>query len=260
MAKKRQQDIKGRHSVRQKRRKRAMRIRRTIFFLILLIAAILALMFLTPIFNIQKVAISGNERVTAEEITEKSGIVIGENLFKVNLKQSRESLSGIPYLDKIHLKRVLYPPSVKVTVTEGTISAYAAAGGGFVGLDRNCKVLETLTEPPGGVPEITGLGTDTYTLGKKLEIDESDKFDIILLCIDEFEKKGYLEKINRISVEDTSDILFRYEDRLDILCGSALDLGRKLRLFEEVLHDNRLTDNSRGTIDLSITGKAVYTP
>ena len=51
-----------------------------------------------------------------------------------------------------------------------------------------------------------------------------------------------------------------YQDRINGLCGTQLDLGRKLSLFRETILSNNISDKAKGTIDLTVTGKAVYTP
>ncbi|MCX7714818.1 MAG: FtsQ-type POTRA domain-containing protein [Clostridia bacterium] len=254
------EDIVMRHNMRKRRRRRTSKIRLTMLLFVLLTAGMLSLMFLTPLFNVKGISVYGNNKVQSDLIISQSGIELGENLFKVNIRQVKKNLSSIAYLNDFQIKRMLYPPSVRITVTECTVSAYAKVNSSYIAIDKNCKVLEELSEPAAGVPEIVGLSLQKYSIGSKLEIDESDKFDIILLCIDEMTNRGLIQRVNRISVENTTDIFFRYDDRLNVLCGSVLDLDKKLRLFDEIIRGNRLTDNSRGTVDLSVSGKAVYTP
>ena len=68
------------------------------------------------------------------------------------------------------------------------------------------------------------------------------------------------DKIKNIDVTDPESISFDYENRLRVICGSSIDFEDKISLFEEVMKSNRIASNARGTIDLSIAGKAVHTP
>ena len=63
-----------------------------------------------------------------------------------------------------------------------------------------------------------------------------------------------------ISFYKTNYISFNYENRLSVICGSSIDFSEKIALFEEAVKSNRLDENARGTMDLTNTGKAVYTP
>ena len=73
-------------------------------------------------------------------------------------------------------------------------------------------------------------------------------------------KIDILKGVKSISVADISNISFNYEDRIDAICGSSVDLSKKLGFFKSAVNSNRLTENSRGTIDLTTIGKAIYTP
>lgn len=103
-----------------------------------------------------------------------------------------------------------------------------------------------------------GAAAQTPDTEEKITIDETKKSDIIELCIRELERFG--ADITTIDVSDTKDIMFMYCDRLRVTCGSSLDLEEKLKLFTEVINSNRLASNARGSVDLSNTGRAVYSP
>ena len=82
----------------------------------------------------------------------------------------------------------------------------------------------------------------------------------MVMCLEEMKKIGILGGVRTISVADAGNITFNYEDRLDAICGSSVDLEKKLGYFKSAANSNRLTENSRGTIDLTTTGKAIYSP
>ena len=74
------------------------------------------------------------------------------------------------------------------------------------------------------------------------------------------EKADIIKYVTYISFEDMTNITFNYQSRLDVICGTHIDFQRKLSLFKEAVNSNKLTQNSRGTINLATTGKAIYTP
>ena len=135
-------DINKRHSARQKKRRRNARRRRMFLFMLLLIISTIIIMFMTPVFNIRSVKIIGNEKVTTEEITSKTESAINQNLFKINLKQLSSSISSFAYLKDIKISRIIYPPSLKVSVTESTPAITVYYNGEYAILDEFCKVLE----------------------------------------------------------------------------------------------------------------------
>ena len=196
---------------------------------------------MTPIFNIRSVSVEGNVLVTAEQFQEKLKPLVGQNLFRSGRRKIRNTLKTIPYIDTVDVQKRLFPPSVKVTVTEYTPSAYIKIDG------------ETL-------PTVTGLTVTDYKLGEILKTDENEKFDITKISLSTLEATGILDKVIEINVTDVTDITMNYDNRITVQCGTQLDLERKIRLFRETVMSNSLTENARGTMDLSESGKAIYTP
>jgi len=74
-------NIQARHDERRQKRIREQRIRRYTFFGVLAIIAILIVMFFTPLFNIRSVEITGNNKLTNEQIIVEVGELEGKNLF-----------------------------------------------------------------------------------------------------------------------------------------------------------------------------------
>ena len=70
-------DIQHRHRKRRQQRIREQKIRRCIFFAVLIAITIFAVLFFTPVFNIRSVSVIGNERVSVEQILEKTGDMTG---------------------------------------------------------------------------------------------------------------------------------------------------------------------------------------
>lgn len=263
MAKKRtgtENDIRTRHTTRQRRRRNTIRARRMFLVFILILVLIGSVMFLTPLFNIQNVKILGNEKVSTEQIQTVTSGLYAQNLFRINIKQVQSSLQSFSYLKTIKINRILYPPGLKVTVSEASPVAMVAANGAYALLDDGGKVLEIVADKPARILEVTGVNASSCTVGSKLAIDETSKFDIILLCIQEFVGAEILDKVSILSVADENMVTFTYDNRLEVICGSTNDLSKKTALFKEAVMSNRMAANARGTMDLSTTGKAIYTP
>ncbi len=255
-----EETIRKRHSERQRKRIRNMKIRRTVFFTLLSLIAVFVIMFYTPIFKIRGVDIEGNQKVDSAVITESLGEVEGKNLFRAKVSAMRKSVLKIPYIQTVEIDRVILRSKLVVKVTECEEAACIAGGSGYIIIDSSAKVLADSAEKPEGIPEVTGLSITNISVGEKLKIEEQDKFNIMVMCLEEMKKIGILGGVRTISVADAGNITFNYEDRLDAICGSSVDLEKKLGYFKSAANSNRLTENSRGTIDLTTTGKAIYSP
>jgi len=63
-----------------------------------------------------------------------------------------------------------------------------------------------------------------------------------------------------MSFEDMTNITFNYQSRIDVICGTHKDFEKKINLFKEGVSPNMMSPSARGTIDLSTTGRVIYTP
>ena len=238
-------------------KKNASRRKRN-FLLFLIAIAIFAVLFITPVFDIRAVNVQGTNKVTPEQLEGFVQSVKGQNLFTVGKKKLCEDIATLPYVKNVTAKRKIYPPSLEVMVEERKAVAYIAAASGFVVVDEECTVLEVAMQPPAELAGVTGVSPKNPTAGQKMDVDEENKSDIIKMCIRELGPMS--DKIKNIDVTDPESISFDYENRLRVICGSSIDFEDKISLFEEVMKSNRIASNARGTIDLSIAGKAVHTP
>lgn len=250
-----------RYQQQQKQQRLKVQRMRAFVVLVLCIIAVIVTMFMTPVFNIKQIAVSGNKVVTLEEINEKVGDLIGKNLFKTGKTDISRRLTPIPYVDSVNVSKKLIPPTVRIVVTECSPSAYIGIDGKTFVIDSNLKVLgDRSVFDKGNIPNIIGLETSGGDIGESLGCNDPQKFEILQICLRTMEITGMLDKIRDIDISETTNIRFRYDDRLEILCGTQLDLERKIRLLKETVSNSNLAPNANGTIDLSVTGKAVYTP
>lgn len=253
-------EIRKRHSQRQRKRIRMMKIRRTIFFTVLSLITVMVIMFYTPIFKIRSIDVEGTNIVQTDEILSSIGDAKGQNLFRAKVSSMKKSILKIPYVQSVEIDRRVLHTKLVVTITECEEAACIAGGSGYIIIDSNAKVLKDTPEKPENVPEITGLSIANISVGEQLKIGDVDKFNIILTCLDEMKKIDILKGVKSISVADITNITFNYEDRIDALCGSSIDLPKKLGFFKSAVNSSSLTENSRGTLDLTTVGKAIYTP
>ncbi len=253
-----QMEEKIRYSKQQKQKRIAAQRRRAFIALILCVIIVIVLMFMTPIFNIREIAVNGNEIVKLEEIDEQIGDLVGENLFKTSAGNIRKRLKVIPYIDMVTVTKRLIRPRLNVTVTECIPAAYVGIDGDTRVIDASLKILgDEGTFNVESLPNVIGAGINGGKFGDIVTGESQEKLDILKICLTAMQRTGILDKVKNIDITDITDIRFEYDGRIDVRCGTQLDLNRKIRLFKETVSNNNLSDETHGTMDLSITGQAV---
>ncbi len=253
-------DIQDRHIKRQNQRRRAMKRRRITFFTVLVLIFVLIILFFTPLFNIKQINIAGNSKIETAQLKQAVGSVEEENLFLLNTKKIITNIKTIPYVDSVEIKKKVFPVGINVNVYECIPIGFIPYNGQFIILDKNLKVLEICESPYQNLCEFSGIGVTAATPGAVLSTDDGDKLPSVIDCIARLIEHDIHNKIGIINFADMNNITFTYENRLDVICGSVVDFQKKIGMFKKAVNSSKLTANSRGTIDISISGKAIYTP
>ncbi len=253
-------DIQARHDKRRQKRIREQMIRRYTFFTVLGIIAIIIVMFFTPLFNVRNVEIVGIQKLTFEEISTQIGDYTGRNLFSARKRTIKKKLADFAYVEKVNVKKKPIPPTITVEIQERIPAVQISYAESFIVIDATGIVLEKTPEKLEGVPICNGINVASSNLGEQLFMKDEEVQKIVMSCIENMKKADIIKDITVMSFEDMTNITFNYQSRLDVICGTHIDFQRKLALFREAVNSNKLTQNSRGTINLSTTGKAIYTP
>lgn len=258
--KKAENSIQARHNKRREQRIREQKIRRYTFFSVLGLIFVLIIMFLTPLFNIKAVNIAGNQKLSSEQIIAETGDLTGRNLFSTRKRTIKKNLKDLAYVEKVLVKKKPFPPTLLIEITECKPAVQISFAESFIVIDKTGKILEKTQEKLEAVPVCEGISLATVAEGESIVFKDEETQKIVMSCIENMDKADILNGITVMSFEDLTNITFNYQSRLDVICGTHIDFQRKLALFKEAINSNKLTQNSRGTINLSTTGKAIYTP
>lgn len=261
--KKRSEEKKKREAQRRKQtaKRKAARIRVILAAAAVVLLAVIVLFF-TPLMNIQTVSCTGNSIVKSSDIEEKMSGAVGKNIIFFSDNDAKDMLSDLSYIENVSVAKFLIPPGIKLNVKECTPAARVELNGRNVIIDPQLKILSDGGDFNGDeLPVIEGLPVSRYRVGEKLTTadNDSERLEILAICLDTMSKLNMINKLDYINVENKADIRFGYEDRIDALCGGNVDLDHKIRMFNAVVTGNDLSEDAQGTIDLSVSGNAVYT-
>lgn len=245
---------------RQKERRMKKKRRRAAFLFVLAVIIAMILLFLTPIFNIRSVSVEGNNIITDAQITEILKPLVGQNLLRTGSGGITKMLKTNPYVDTVDVQKKLFPPSAEVKITEYTPAAFIRTEGRTLIVNSTLHVLTDSGDILQKLPVITGIEVTDYSVGEDITLSNDEKASALAAALTAIESTELLDKIIEIDITNLTYIIINYDDRIQVKCGTALDIDRKIRLLAEAVTSNSLSENAKGTIDLSETGKAIYTP
>ena len=230
---------------------------RTIAMFLFFAALIFIVLFMTPLMNVRKIEFRGNEILTSEILYEKIGDLKGENILKVSRRDISKRLAGNAYVKEFYIEKDCFKTTLTVSFIERVPCGYIEDTGGYTIFDDECVILETVSQRPENIPYVKGKS------GKNSESElkfTENNIKILKESLNVMRYLDLLEDIDVFNISNETDIKFSYDNRLEVTCGSSLDIDRKIRLFEAMVNNNNLADNAKGTVDLSVTGNARYSP
>ena len=228
--------------------------------LIVVITASIAIMLLTPGFDIKEINVYGNSVLKEEDIIQSSGIVKGINIFGVSLKNAKDSIGQMGYIESVKVKRNL-PDTIDITVVEAVGVAYIVAKNGYVIITADGRSLDVINpeelkgnsqnekDELNSLPIIKGIKNIKYKIGEKIKSDETEKLEILFECLKEFSKYGYVFNMKTIDISDVEDIRFLYNSgKLSVSLGDRSKLGYKMECFGPILET--IGSDPQGFVDL----------
>ena len=249
----------NRTNQRRKKNKRKKLIVRIILCAIFLLAGVI--FALTMFFNISEISVTGDKVYSAEDVTEKCGINIGDNLIFVSKKKINERITTeLPYVGAVKVKRRL-PTKLELIITK-TDATYAVVENGYYTLlDENGKVLEKDLEYIGENIILLNIGEIKSTELGKIICCESDTYLEKLVSVRKAYEESGIDGITAIDLSDIYDIKLTYQGRIILELGETDEdsLYKKLALGKAAI-DTQNEENELyiGTINLSVDGKGYW--
>ncbi len=227
--------------------------------LIVALATAVVILFMTPLFNIREVRLTGNNTVHKEVINEKIGYVVGANLFSTSTSKIEKKMCEIPQVSAVEVRKHIFPTYLELLITESTPAAYLLAGANTIVIDSDLRVIDDADAfNKDKLPSISGISVTDYELNSTLNVKTEEQKDVLSTLLKSLESLGLIDEVTYISVDDLTSLKFNYNNRIEVHCGSQLELDRKIRMFSESIKTSVIKDNSMGIFDVSVPGKASY--
>ena len=240
-------------SINKKKMNRRRKMKKHILSILLALVVMcvgLVLVF-SLFFKINTITISGDKVYSDKMVTEKSGIEIGENLFKVNEEKLSQKLSkDLPYIKGVTVEKKL-PDTVIINVEAAKEVAAITTKKGFVLLDETGKVLDKnasiLKE---NVAVINNVKLKEYIEGEKVVLTDEKKTEALIKLFEAI-KNADMQLLTEIDLKNINDIKIKYDDRITFAVGSLTNIETKLaRGMAALEKENEINAYSEGTLDL----------
>ncbi len=226
-------------------------------------AAVLWAALYYGVFAVRGVTVTGNSRVSAEEIIRLSGIRTGMPIFAVNSAEVERQLSANPVLKFRYLEKNL-PGTVILSVREREACCWMTWNGILYTMDKQRVVLsetEDITEQPEDLVRVSGLKIRAGALvGQTLVLESAEQQTVFSNLFLEMKVLGCTGLIGEADLSNLSSLLLTTRDGFTVALGDASNIHAKLRAMLLTREELRFRDYEGGVINVTLPETPIFSP
>lgn len=234
-----QKKIDKQERIKRKRRKRIIKIIKWMGILGLLAGGI-AFALISPIFNIQKIDVHGNNLVSNETIISLSELSQNQNIFRFVKKVNEEKIKENPYVQNVSIKRVL-PNGINIEIEERERIANVEFMNGYAYIDSQGHFLE-ISNNKLELPIIQGAKTpeEQFVAGNRLEIQDLEKLEVAMKIISIWKNNGIEQPITNIDISNRMEYtMYLEQEKKKIYIGDGSNISNKILWIQAIINDNK---------------------
>lgn len=223
-----------------KKDNKVSKIIKCLSILFLIIIAIL-LFFMSPIFNIEEIRISGNNIITTNECIELSNLKIGQNIYKTSKKQIKNNIKKNAYVERVYVSRKL-PNIVEITIQERERTfmlelennEYAYINNQGYILEKNYNKLDYVT--------ITGFSTkiENIIVGNRLCDEDLKRLENVLKIVDAAQISNLAQYITKIDIQNKNNYKLILEgEKKTVYLGDITSISTRMLYLKAILEKEK---------------------
>ena len=195
---------------------------------------------MSSIFNIKKIYVVNNNRISSEEIINLSPLKVGENMFKITNTTVENAIKTNPYIEQVKIKRNING-NVTLEIKERVSTYMLQFANAYVYINNQGYMLE-VSDKPLKVPKITGFETPNEAIeaGNRLIVEDLEKLDDIIKIVEAAKKNSLAEKITEINISDSTNYILKIKSEGKIVqFGDITNINTKILKIEEILEQEK---------------------
>lgn len=208
--------------------------------LIIVIIGVSIYVALSPLFNIKEINVTGNSKLSKEEIISLSELKTDENTFKVSKKNIKNKVKANAYIENVKIRRKL-PDKVEIIVVERVATYMISFANSYIYINNQGYMLE-ITSQKAEMPAIVGISTPEEELheGQRLISEDLVKLGEVLQIMESANANELVDLITKIDISNRQDYILTLEkEKKAIHLGDVSNLSTKMAYVKKILNDEK---------------------
>lgn len=225
--------------------------------LIIVIIGVSIYVALSPLFNIKEINVTGNSKLSKEEIISLSELKTDENTFKVSKKNIKNKVKANAYIENVKIRRKL-PDKVEIIVVERVATYMIPFANSYIYINNQGYMLE-ITSQKAEMPAIVGISTPEEELheGQRLISEDLVKLGEVLQIMESANANELVDLITKIDISNRQDYILTLEkEKKAIHLGDVSNLSTKMAYVKKILNDEKGVEGEI-LVNTDLTNKGV---
>ncbi len=237
----------------------ASKSRAGLYMLLLLLGLIaLAVVIGLKVFEVTAIEVTGNDTMTADSVIALSGITKGENIFKVNLGQTKKNLESDPLVEVLSIERI-FPDKIRIDIRLRKPHGAVAYLGTYAVIDETGFALDVRPDLPAGqYPLITGVEIEPPAKGKPITGLESPVTQVMGKLLTALYDNKAISCVSEADLSQLENIRLLTAEGLRIEIGKPTDLEKKAQWIACSVPELRSKGFTTGVLYVTGAGSPVY--
>lgn len=217
-----------------KKNKSADKVKKIIILAIFLILVVLLLT--SSIFNISNINVTGNNKLSAEEIISLSKIEKHTNIFKINKLQSIEAIKENAYIEDVKIDRKI-PNEIKINIKERVPKYMLQFADSYVYINNQGYMLEIANEKL-DIPILVGATTDLSNIqaGNRINLEDLKKMDMVINIFETANSNEIGHLITKIDISNEKNYTLILEtEGKTVYLGDCSELNTRIVYLKGIL-------------------------
>lgn len=220
------------------------------------LAAAAAFLFLqSGFFRLERLAVTGNHRVSQDEVALLAGVTPGARLYSLRLDDVASRIERNPWIRDAQVSR-RWPATLVVKVTERQPVALIPYYQYFLAVDRDGVALGLVQDMASlEVPIIGGIPSSRVLLGRPYPVD---KLKVGLQCLKAL-GKPWVDQVSDLDLSGDQDLTMFLRGPVEVRLTQSGDLTGKMQTLATILADAQAKGLKLAKVDLRWDGQPVIT-
>ncbi|MGX9757394.1 cell division protein FtsQ/DivIB [Clostridioides difficile] len=213
----------------------------------------------SDLFDVKKIDVIGNKRVTKSNIMKELNVSLHENIFAYNFKEMKSKLIENPYIESVEIKRKL-PNKITISLKEKEIFAALKDEDNYCYIDKKGNLLEELKGTNESKNDLIVEVDYSIDDTKSIKFKNYKTKENVFKTLNHLKEEGIYRKINYVNFKKEGNIDMLTRSNIKILLSNDDNLDYNISRVNKILIDLQNKNTDGGTINLNYGKLAVYSP